>query len=237
MKIVAIGDTHGRLTWKEIVNKNDNADKIIFIGDYFDTHDNISPEQQISNFKDIIAFKKSNMEKVILLTGNHDFHYIPSIGEQYSGYQWHHAKEIGELVAKAIEEGLLQMCWMDENYFFSHAGLTKTWFDSHFRPKKPNLETLVEDINELFKTKPTAFHFMYGERLSSSGDDITQSPIWVRPRSLIVDMVDGIICVVGHTPVQRLVINPEFPQIIMIDTMGTTREYLIFENKVPRVVR
>lgn len=47
MKLIALGDTHGRTDWKEIVAETE-FDKVIFIGDYFDTHENITPEQQKS---------------------------------------------------------------------------------------------------------------------------------------------------------------------------------------------
>lgn len=36
MKIVALGDTHGRLNWKVIVTKENESDKIIFIGELSD---------------------------------------------------------------------------------------------------------------------------------------------------------------------------------------------------------
>ena len=37
-KWIAIGDVHGRNTWQQIVNLEiDNVDKIIFVGDYFDS--------------------------------------------------------------------------------------------------------------------------------------------------------------------------------------------------------
>lgn len=41
MKIVAIGDIHGRDIWEDIVKKEHDADKIVFVGDYFDTRDNM----------------------------------------------------------------------------------------------------------------------------------------------------------------------------------------------------
>lgn len=43
MRVIALGDTHGRLHWKAITSKDD-FDKVIFIGDYFDTHDGISAQ-------------------------------------------------------------------------------------------------------------------------------------------------------------------------------------------------
>jgi predicted phosphodiesterase len=34
-RVICLGDTHGRVKWKEIVAKEASADKIIFIGDLF----------------------------------------------------------------------------------------------------------------------------------------------------------------------------------------------------------
>lgn len=67
-KILVLGDIHGRTIWKDIVNKED-PDLTIFLGDYCTTHDNISSEDQISNLKEILQYKKDN--NVILLRGNH----------------------------------------------------------------------------------------------------------------------------------------------------------------------
>ena len=53
MKTVVIGDVHGRSLWKLIVNQEQDADRIIFIGDYFDSFD-IKGEEQLNNFLDII---------------------------------------------------------------------------------------------------------------------------------------------------------------------------------------
>ena len=65
MKTVVIGDIHGRSIWKLIVNI-ENPDRIIFIGDYFDSF-NIKGEEQLNNFLDIIEYKKSSGKEVIML--------------------------------------------------------------------------------------------------------------------------------------------------------------------------
>ena len=56
MKTVVIGDVHGRSLWKLIVNQ-ENPDRVIFIGDYFDSFE-ISGVEQIQNFKEIIEYKE-----------------------------------------------------------------------------------------------------------------------------------------------------------------------------------
>jgi metallophosphoesterase superfamily enzyme len=72
MKLLAIGDIHGRDVWKDI---NFLAfDKVVFVGDYVDSY--IRSDWQVyQNLKEIIDLKKQNFDKVVLLLGNHDIHY------------------------------------------------------------------------------------------------------------------------------------------------------------------
>lgn len=228
MKILAVGDTHGRTNWKQIV-ANNTFDKIIFIGDYFDTHDDISPEQQKNNFKEIIAYKKQNVDNVELLIGNHDFHYLKGISEHYSGYQASQYFDFQELLQEAIKLDFLKICHIHNNFLFVHAGITKTWCYNH----DIDISNLESSINELFKYTPQSFCFRVGANFSMYGDDICQSPIWVRPRSLYIDKIDNYIQVVGHTIQDKLIVNDE---IIMIDTLGTSGEYLqIFDNNITAI--
>lgn len=227
-KLIGVGDTHGRDTWKQVV-QNESFNKFIFIGDYFDTHYDVTPEQQIQNFKDIIEFKKSNPDKVVLLIGNHDFHYMPcctSIGEYYSEFQASHALEIQQLLEE--NRDLLQMCYVHNDILFSHAGVSKTWLSNNSNDILT--PTQVENhINTLFKTNPRVFGFTPKRWGSNYGDCITQTPIWIRPDSLILDKLDEFTMVVGHTTANSLDISNKFG-IIQIDTIGTSKEYLIIED-------
>ena len=74
MHILAIGDVHGRDTWKGI--KDHQADHIIFIGDYVDPHRPIPDREVLHNLEEIMAFKQSDPERIILLLGNHDAQYL-----------------------------------------------------------------------------------------------------------------------------------------------------------------
>lgn len=222
MEIIALGDTHGRTDWKQIV-RTSNSDKIIFIGDYFDTHEDISAEQQIKNFHEIIVFKKANMNRVVLLFGNHDYHYLRTVDETYSGFQQWGKTDIQETLHKALDENLMQMCFVFDKYLFTHAGVTKTWLKSVGYTDQP-LETF---LNDLFKYQPLAFRFTPGNYLSPYGDEICQTPIWVRPNSLFDDAIDGFIQVVGHTTQKELLLNHK---IVLIDTLGTSGQYLSISN-------
>lgn len=74
MKILVLGDIHGRDCWTNIV-ANEPCDKVIFLGDYVSTHDNITEEQQITNLDRILTYKIANPDKVILLRGNHKINF------------------------------------------------------------------------------------------------------------------------------------------------------------------
>jgi len=226
MKLIALGDTHGRSKWKEIVVREKDADKIIFIGDYFDAKDGgYSANRQIENFKEIVELKRNNPDKVILLIGNHDFHYLDGVNEEYSSYQFGYAKDINSVLQPEVDEGLLQMCYKSGKYFFSHAGLTNTWADNNDIDR----DNLEDSVNDLFRTDITKFRFTVGDNYSYGGNDVTQPPIWVRPPSLVKDMVDGIICIVGHTQVKELTVMEE-ENLILIDCLGNTDEYLVIED-------
>lgn len=225
--ILILGDTHGRLNWKQIISNNPIFDKLIFVGDYFDTHDNVSAEQQMNNFKDIIQFKNDNPGKVIMLIGNHDHHYFPEVGYSgTSGYQSGAAPAISMLLDDNRKH--LQMCYIHEKYLITHAGVTKTWCENN----NIDLDNLEESINELWKYKPNAFRFTQGKYRDNYGDEICQTPIWVRPHSLGIDKIDGYTQIIGHTTQSSIRLNNN---IILIDTLGTSGEYLKIIDNQPEV--
>jgi len=190
-KIIAVGDTHGRRYWEQL--KRYQFDRMIFIGDYFDSEKPIPYQTQIENFNNIVEFKRENPDKVVLLIGNHDYHYIEPL-EEYSGYQHYGTQNIKEAITDALD--VLQVAHLEEDgiemYLFTHAGLTKTWCEL----RKIDQCNLVENVNRLFIEDQSDFCF-YG--FNGYGDDITQGPLWVRPNSLELDSVEGYTQVVGHT--------------------------------------
>lgn len=220
MKIIAIGDTHGRQDWKEILKEDlSTIEKIIFIGDYFDTHDDISQDQQIENFKQILEFKKSNPDKTILLIGNHDYHYMGDQKIKYSGFESARAFDIKELLTEALQEQLIQAVYFlngEQPVLFSHAGVTKTWLNNNVQDW--TLENIQDKINELFIYQPRKFEFTPGDRYSPYGDEICQTPIWVRPNSLMFDGFDkDVVQVVGHTQHKEITIYGKFIFIDCLD--------------------
>jgi len=220
MKIIAIGDTHGRNDWEEIVKK-EPADKYVFVGDYFDSYDIGSPEQLL-NFDRLIEFKKQNMDKVVLLFGNHDYHYLWAVSENYSGFKAYMKPEVAKRLDESIERDLLKMCFVYNEYLFCHAGVTKTWCDNN----NIKVGDIENELNYYLKFRPKIFGF---SGYDMYGDDITQSPIWVRPKSLLADMIPGYTQIVGHTRVKKIELDHE---IILIDTIEDGGQYLIIDNEI-----
>ncbi len=212
MKQLILGDIHGRTIWKKIVEKESDADRIIFIGDYLDTHYDITGLEQLNNLEQIFKFKRESDKHVIMLIGNHDYHYFPGIDNQCSGYQ----PGMRASFEYCLNENkkLLQMCFADEyGTIYSHAGLT----DSFINRKVGSFSE--KNVNDTWKYKPQSFDFYMGDR-SGNGNDINQSCIWVRPDALLRDKINGLM-VVGHTSVKDIshVHDDGKPILYMIDAL------------------
>ncbi len=232
MKLVAIGDIHGRDVWKIIV-ESERPDITVFIADYLDSF-NISPIDQLKNLNEIIEFKKQYPENVILLVGNHEYHYLKGTmqrGEYYAGFQSAQAFNYQILIEQNLS--LFNACYRNENVLFSHAGISVEWIKINDDVLDPEV-TIDEFVNDVFKYQPNRF------KLSGKnpyGDSADCSPIWIRPKSLMKankksDLHKKYIQVVGHTVQNSIDIKGKSTggKYYFIDTLGTSGEYLIIED-------
>lgn len=221
-KILVIGDIHGSSIWKTIVEK-ESFDKVIFLGDYFDTFEKISSEDQNQNFLNIVEYCKNiGKDRCILLMGNHDYHYI-DWHESYSGKQFQAQMMFFESLTNAGESGLLKLVHIKDNMIFSHAGVTEHWLKEVARLDNP------EEINT---DKFSMEHLRWNdfEGFSPYGDTISNSPIWVRPNSLQKDALKGYIQVVGHTHVKEITVikSNNNDSLIICDCLPN--QYIIIEE-------
>ena len=203
MKTLLLGDTHGRTYWKDIIKK-ETPDRVIFIGDYFDSF-SIPAVSQIKNFKDIIEFKESTDIEVVMLIGNHDHHYLSD--ETYSGFQAAAKWDIQDLLTKNMNH--LQVGYSFDDILCSHAGVSPVWMDDMFGWDGWSSDNLVQLINDLYKYKPRSFNFSH-IGYDPYGDHPSQGPMWIRPRSLMSSnkgdngLKKKFIQVVGHTQVNSI---------------------------------
>jgi len=123
-------------------------------------------------------------------------------------------------------------------YLFTHAGVSPVWMDKVFGPDGWSKDTVVVDLNELFRYKPKIFEFT---GLEPTGDNAIQTPIWIRPRSLMYankkhekGLKNDYIQIVGHTVMKKLNLEGSDKntggRYYFIDTMETSGEYLVIQN-------
>ncbi len=228
MKNVLIGDLHGISDWRSIL-EFEKPDRCVFVGDYFDSFD-ISAAEQIYNFERIIEWKNNNTNtEVILLIGNHDYHYFAGMPHgNTKGFQ----SNLYHTIQYVIEENRhhMQMAYQFDNVICSHAGIGLTWLE---RNGWDGHTPIVEYVNDVWKYKPNSFHTC---GYDPYGDSMGETPIWIRPRSLMKDWSPeyrkAYIQVVGHTGRNSIDIKGKSTggRFYFIDTLQTSGEYLIIDN-------
>lgn len=218
MKILAIGDIHGRDNWKLGLEFYPDADKIIFIGDYTDSFYKTNVEI-LHNLKEIIEFKKENQERVELLLGNHDFSYYIRNIMVCSGYRPEAFTDLNLLLSE--NKNLFKITHKIDNYIFSHAGITNAWLN--FAKNNilkytfdDSIDEIIEGINYLKDTNDHWVLNTLGEKRGGMRYD-KGSPFWADKKELINDPLDGFNQVVGHTYVGNI---EKCDNLYFIDCLG-----------------
>jgi len=210
MKILVFGDIHGRTFWKEPIDKINEYEKVIFLGDYLDHYPEEWEEGEhtrkndIDNFLEIIDLKTKYKDKVILLKGNHDEHYSSEIFDNYAGgtrkdkINSNYIKEIfdefSDYFQLAYETNI-----NGKRFLFTHAGVCKSWYEKYKdligELNADNLNKLdLSDEGQLALSDMSKYRAWFGEK--------TGSILWsdVRERFFGANEdIDGIYQVFGHT--------------------------------------
>lgn len=233
MRVIVIGDIHGRRNWKELIDANALN---VFVGDYFDPYDDYTFKQQADNFKELVSLKASQPNNFVLLYGNHDVHYFMK-GERSSRYNDAHAQETKDLFesSKMLFHGIAFA--PDNGHLISHAGVTKQW--AYFRlgykdgtpvPTPKELEVMV---NDLWNTDKGAFSFMNNVQdwYDCYGTSSSHSPIWVRDETLAYNAINnggGWLQIVGHTQHQKV---ERWQDCVFVDCLGFSTDAYVFETE------
>lgn len=242
MKTITIPDLHGRNNWLQVVNQE--ADKIIFLGDYVDSFDFTDQEIE-SNLRAVVKFKLDNPDKVILLLGNHDITYMYGIDYMCSGYRSSQAEVLTKIFNDNSE--LFQAAYQHEDVLWTHGGVSKRWWDKYKGwliehqvgtnyADLLNMALLHENFRPcLFEVGPNSGGIRYDE----------SGPLWVRPNEMIDTQPfdENIHQIVGHTRFPKITRFNKYGDktyencsIIYCDCLGTKEQFMIMEvedgNKV-----
>jgi predicted phosphodiesterase len=149
---IIIPDVHGRDFWRWSVAHRKKKDTVIFLGDYLDPYENewIFWSDAYKGLLDIIELKRQHPEKVVLLLGNHDLHYLFP-GCRGSRYNESRAEKIRKIFVDNMDR--FQMAAECEiggkRYLFTHAGVNKVWAEKHADLFGPAEEITAETFNSL----------------------------------------------------------------------------------------
>ena len=220
-----IGDIHGRTCWKELV-KEDSVN--IFVGDYFDPYEPVSPEQLLHNFIDIIAFATQH-PGTILLYGNHDLHYLFD-GDRSSRYDYMNASTYRQMFAKTMHLFHGVAYAIADRALVTHAGVTRPWYEKHFGAYQgESVATVAEKINGLWNVHKQPFAFDQSDPHDFYGDSPLQSPMWIRPASLAENnLFAGTtrLQIFGHSQVSDLSLLGD--GLVCVDCLGTVAKSFSF---------
>lgn len=200
MKILVISDLHGRTRWKKFINKAKEYDAIVFLCDFVDSFF-IPHHDQIINLKELIKFKQDN-DNVYFVIGNHDLSYMYPLLYRCPGYTKKLAQQATPLYQS--HEDLFTYAVELDSILFTHAGVSTVWLDRYNREDI----SIADKVNKIVREHPMSlnFHQNQGRKFSSSGNEITQSPVWIRPESLLKVSAHSY-QVVGHTQIPYPDIN------------------------------
>ena len=178
-----VPDIHGRGFWKPLIEKVDDYDKIVFLGDYLDPYvgyDHITKGEALYNFIEILDFKRKNNDKVGLVLGNHDLHYLPGISEDWGCRRDDERyKTIQTLFLENID--MFKMCYIIQTkdygkVLLSHAGINNGWYKKEFNGDKA--EFVAEVMNESVSNFSQLKHYAWQIGYSRGGDDKYGSIVW-----------------------------------------------------------
>lgn len=198
---VIIPDIHGEGFWRSAISALPES-FLIFLGDYLDpkNDEEITADNAYYNLIDIVNLKKQNPDKVILLWGNHDLHYMyrnlmgsrydHTNSEKYFQFFWQN-QDLFQLAYETIIDG--------KTYLFTHAGVGRKWAEK-ISPAFSMLPPSATDLNKLFHTRP--FIEALGAKSSARGGwSAYGSMIWADCQEHLIEenQYKNIIQIFGHT--------------------------------------
>ncbi len=212
MKTIVIWDIHGRNIRKKIVNQD--FDKVIFVWDYFDSFD-ISIADQIQNFKDILEFRdaqwmQDKFNKVCLLCGNHDWHYMSEDNTRWTGYS--------PITAIQVKD-LLNNAWLISFYDALKSDMTVLYRISHAWYTQKYANEFLSFIRN-FDFDNAANHIEVHRKTMNNLD----WPLRIRPEELNKDLPD-FKQVFWHTQIDNIILWDN----INVDCLHNW-QYLVIEN-------
>jgi predicted MPP superfamily phosphohydrolase len=246
VKILSIGDVHGKDNWKYPINywgnksSIDEFDYIVFVGDYVDSFD-IKDEFMLNNLLDIIKLRKEYPNKVVLLWGNHDIQYL--FGEtkyRCTGFRESIYHELNRIFIE--NRDIFQLAFQYKNYIWSHAGIHRGWYKTFIEEKthiirngekKDYLEidksgNIADILNFCFEARHDGIFNISWHR---GGNDSVGGPLWADKNETYKKPIIGYHQIIGHSRVDCVKTyknyGDDLTSTTYIDCMSIDNDFLV----------
>lgn len=200
--LLIVPDVHGRPFWREPVKGGAYA-HVIFLGDYTDPypHEGIDRDVSVEMFREIVDFAEEHQDKVTLLLGNHDMHYVSekfddlARGSRYSFWSKRPVSKIYEthrhLFSLAFEAD-----YGETHCLLTHAGVSSEW--AHQREQVLG-EPTADNINALMDSEE-GIRALADVGWERGGWAPSGGPMWADFTEVsAADPLPGVYQIFGHT--------------------------------------
>ena len=196
-KVLIVPDVHGRKFWHKAKELIDEVDQVVFLGDYLDPYsrEGITFEDALNEFERILEFKEKYSDKVVLLVGNHDMHYIQLEFMNCSRLNVYRRVETHDLFMNNIDK--FQLIYEIDNYLFSHAGVYLEWIKKY--------EITLKELFDFKKFLKGRWNTLEDVSYERGGWCTVGSCVWADIRESIQNELPVMFKkqIVGHTQMQE----------------------------------
>lgn len=226
LKTIVIPDVHGRTFWRKILEIENPEDYIfVFLGDYLDPYpeEGITKGDAFIQFMNILDFKKKYPDNVILLIGNHCYHYINLASERGSRFDRKNMSMYHGIFNE--NKKLFQLTYTDNIYLYSHAGICDEWLNRAKIELPEDIKEASDYLNKLF-IEDEVFNVNLQEVSYYRGGYYNGSIIWRDAREPISNKFKQVF---GHTALHKPYITNDWAcldcQKVFIVEKGEIKEY------------
>lgn len=191
IRTITIADLHGRDYF--IYEDFDNYDLIIFLGDYVDSYD-LNNYIILQTLERVLELKEKYGDKVILLWGNHDIHYLFNGKYECSGFREEMLPDLYKIFNDNKHH--FKLAHQVKNYLWTHAGVHRGFYNQYIAPKVQEGETLADTLNRLFDEE---YEPIFHCGVWRSGKKPVGGPLWLDKNEMGTKPVMGYHQIVGHT--------------------------------------
>lgn len=225
MKILSVGDLHGKNIWNTIDAKK--YDHVIYVGDLYDAFEYTIDEVH-ENAMLFVQWAKEQ-GNVHACIGNHDAHYFKwqePVFKMVRGSGFNE-KQLYRAYHLYIENReLFKVAYQIENYLWTHAGFSEAGYNFHYKQKVRdiwqsfnNISDIAGAINKMWDLNDPS---IFVAPLSRGGDDTYGGPLWASRNDTIGGPLSGFHQIVGHTSSHDIIhkeLNPD-TSITYIDCLN-----------------